>query len=95
MRKKVILLVIWFWELESSKLVLFIDFECNVLEKEFNIFGIQDYYFSDVYVKVIRLFGLIKYFIVNFGQMIMVCESGQKTLIIRVFGGSNERKEIG
>lgn len=40
MRKKVILLVIWFWELESSKLVLFIDFECNVLEKEFNIFGI-------------------------------------------------------
>lgn len=58
--------MIWFWELESGKLVLFIDFECNVLEKEFNICDFLDY-FNDVCVNVIRLFGLIKYFTVNFG----------------------------
>lgn len=95
MRKKAIPPVTWFWESESSKLVPFTDSECNALEKEFNISGTQDHYSSDAHVKAIRLPGSTKHFTVNFGQMIMVCESGQKTPIIRVPGGSNERKEIG
>ena len=94
MKKNAIPPVTWFWESESGKLVPFTDSECNALEKEFSNSGSQDHS-SDACVKAIRLPGSTKHFMVNFGQMIMVCDSGQKTPIIRVPGGSNERKEIG
>ena len=93
-KKKAIPPVPWFWESESGKLVPFTDSECNALEKEFNTCDTQDQS-SNACVKAVRLPGSTKHFTVNFGQMIMVCESGKKTPIIRVPGGSNERKEIG
>ena len=94
MKKNAIPPVTWFWESESGKLVPFTDSECNALEKEFSNSGSEDHS-SDACVKAIRLPGSTKHFTVNFGQMIMVCESGQKTPVIRVPGGSSERKEIG
>jgi len=93
-KKKAIPPVTWFWESESDKLVPFTDSECTALEKEFNSCDTQGQS-SHAGVKAIRLSGSTKHFKVNFGQMIMVCESGQKTPIIRVPGGSDERKEIG
>ena len=92
--KKAVPPVTWFWESESGKLVPFTDSECNALERELNTCDTQDHS-SDACVKAIRLPGSTKHFTVNFGQMIMVCENGQKTPIIRVPGASDERKEIG
>ena len=94
MKKKAVPPVTWVWESECGKLVPFTDCECNALEKEFNI-SVAQGHSSNACVKAIRLPGSTKHFTVNFGQMIMVCESGQKTPIIRVRCGSNERKEIG
>ena len=94
MKKKAIPLVTWFWESESGKLVPFTDSECNALEKEFNSCDTQDQS-SHAVAKAIRLPGSTKHFMVNFAKMKMVCESGQKTSLIRVPGGSDERKEIG
>ena len=94
MKKKAIPPVTWFWESESGKLVPFTDSECNALEKQFNSHDTQGQS-SHAGRKAIRLPGSTKHFTVNFGQMEMVCESGQKTPIIRVPGGSDERKEIG
>lgn len=93
-KKKAVPPVTWFWESESGKLVPFTDSECNALEKEFNTCDPLDHT-NDACVNAIRLPGSTKHFTVNFGQMMMVCESGQKTAIIRVPGGSDERKEIG
>jgi len=93
-KKKAIPPVTWFWESESGKLIPFTDSECNALEKELNSCDTQDYS-SKACVKAIRLPGSTKKFTVNFGQMMMVCESGQKTPIIRVPGGNDERREIG
>lgn len=93
-KKKAIPPVTWFWESESDKLIPFTDSECNALEKELNSWDTQDYS-SKACVKAIRLPGSTKKFTVNFGQMMMVCKSGQKTPIIRVPGGNDERREIG
>lgn len=92
MKRKVLLLrVIWFWELDDNKLVLFIDFECNVLEKEFLNCKLD--YFGVVFDRVIgiKLLGLIKSVKVNFLKMIMVCSSnGIKSYIFRVLEGNEE-----
>ena len=93
-KKKVVPPVTWFWESESGKLIPFTDSECNALEKELNTRDTQGHS-SKACVKAIRLPGSTKKFTVNFGQMMMVCESGQKTPIIRVPGGSDERREVG
>lgn len=93
-KKKAVPPVTWFWESESGKLIPFTDSECNALEKELNTCDTQDHS-SEACVKAVRLPGSTKHFTVNFGQMMMVCESGQKTPIIRVPGGSDERREIG
>lgn len=93
-KKKVVPSVTWFWESEGGKLVPFTDSECNALEKELNTCdpnGPGD----TPYVKVVKLPGSAKRFTVDFSAMKMVCESGQKMMIFRVPGGSDERKEIG
>ena len=91
--KKVASTVTWFWESESGKLVPFTDSECNVLEREFNTW--DPYRAGESSVKHVRLPGSAKRFTVDFNMMEMVCDSGQKMVIFRVPGGSDERKEIG
>ncbi|KAL9961372.1 hypothetical protein ACROYT_G030296 [Oculina patagonica] len=93
-KKKVVPSVIWFWESEGGKLVPFTDSECNALEKEFNSCD-PNGPGNNAYVKVVKLPGSAKRFTVDFSAMQMVCESGQKMMIFRVPGGSDERKEIG
>lgn len=94
-KKSVAPSVTWFWESESGKLVPFTDAECNTLEREFNMWDHANRsHPGDAFPKVIRLPGSTKHFTVDFNLMKMVCESGQQTLIFRVPGGSDERKEI-
>jgi len=91
-KKKLVSSVPWFWQSENGKLVPFTDSECNALEKEFN--SHEQLHSGATSVKI-RMPGSAKSYDVNFAAMIMTCEKGQKTTIVRVPCSSEDNKQTG
>ena len=79
----------WFWQTREGKLVSFTDSECNALEKEFSSHS------PSQSVSKVRLPGSAKSYEVNFASMVMTCDKGQKTIIVRVPTSSDDNKQIG
>ena len=91
-KKKALQMVPWFWQTEEGKLVPFTDSECNFLEKEY--IHCDTSHSSTASVKV-RMPGSAKTYDLNFAGMMMTCDKGQKTPIIRAPLGSDNNKQIG
>ena len=91
-KKKAVQTVPWFWQTEEGQLVPFTDSESNFLEKEYS--HCDTSHSGTASVKV-RMPGSVKTYDLNFADMTMTCEKGQKTPIIRALLGSDNDKQIG